>query len=187
MTYEKENYQDGPLELETLQEGPGLFPVQHRDVAARNMMIADREPQVPEHQLVPKLVLIDFGLAGWADNDYYAQQGNMYDIAMVMIHLIVADLALLGQVRNAYYNGIPTRAGLILPNDGVDPLPLLDPNLRDLLARMLNTHTGQRPELEQLFEEVRVGVSKDAAAYPGNPNETDDYIQELLQGLLNDA
>ncbi|KAI0189128.1 kinase-like domain-containing protein [Xylaria flabelliformis] len=187
MTYEKEDFEDGPLELETLQEGPTLFPVHHRDIAARNLMVADRELQVPEHQLVPKLVLIDFGLAGWADNDYYAQQGNMYEIAMVMVHLIIADLALQGQVRNAVHNEIRTRAGLILPDNGIDPLPLLDPDLRDLLARMLNTATGQRPELEQVFEEVRVGMLKDAAAYPGNPRETDDYIRELLQSLLNDA
>ncbi|TRX87855.1 hypothetical protein FHL15_011244 [Xylaria flabelliformis] len=184
MTYEKEGFEDGPLELETLQEGPGLFPVHHRDIAARNVMVADRELQVPE---LPKLVLIDFGLAGWADNDYYAQQGNMYEIAMVMVHLTIADLALHGQVRNAVHNGIRTRAGLILPDNGVDPLPLLDPDLRDLLARMLNTASGQRPELEQVFEEVRVGMLKDAAAYPGNPCETDDYIRDLLQGLLNDA
>ncbi|KAI1756269.1 kinase-like domain-containing protein [Xylaria castorea] len=188
LTHEKENFKGGPLELETLQPaGEDHFPLEHRDIAARNLMIADSEPTVPEHQLVPKLVMIDFGIATWAPNAYYAQLANMYGISMVMMYLIVVDRALRGQVRITNHNGIVTKAGLILPNNGVDPFPRLDPDLRDLLVRTLNNVDAQRPELPQVFEEVRVGMMKDASAYPGNIYETDDYIRGLLQRLLNDA
>ncbi|KAI0453481.1 hypothetical protein F5B21DRAFT_505339 [Xylaria acuta] len=187
MTYVNKGYKRGPLELETLQpDGEQYFPLQHCDIAARNLMIAEYELKVPEHQLVPKLVTIDFGISTWAVNPHYAQLNNMYQISMAVIGMIVVNLQLVA-TRVVNYNGIRTRAGVILPDNGVDPFPRLDPDLRNLLVRTLHDIEGQRPDLPQLLEETRVGMMKGASAYPGNPHETDDYIKELLQGLLHDA
>ncbi|RYC62208.1 hypothetical protein CHU98_g4010 [Xylaria longipes] len=172
---------------EITADGGFLHPLEHRDIAARNLMIGECEPTVPEHHLIHKLILIDFGVAEYANNAYLAQRGNMFQIARAIISLIIVDLRLGLAERIDDYNGIRTRAGTILPENGVDPFPRLDPDLRNLLVRMLNRFEGQRPDLAQVLEETRLGMMKDASAYPGNRHETDEYIQFFLQEFLHNA
>ncbi|KAI0468131.1 hypothetical protein F4859DRAFT_215631 [Xylaria cf. heliscus] len=190
MTYKRRGFRrGGRLELETFEAaGNQYYPLQHSDINARNLMIHDLEPRVPEHSLVPKLVMIDFGIATWAPTTYLAQLGNLHMVARVLVNLILVDVQLGGIERQVNYGGFRTRAGMIFPdNNGVDNFPNLDPALRDLLARMLNTIEANRPDLPQVFEEARRGMEKGEAAYPGNPNETDRHIRDLLQSLLHDA
>ncbi|KAI0206678.1 hypothetical protein F4808DRAFT_3006 [Astrocystis sublimbata] len=83
LTQENLDYRGGPLileELANLGDDSNFCPLRHNDVAPRNVMISNTEPEVPEHQLVPKLVLIDFGVARFDDSAFNAQSRNVYDL-----------------------------------------------------------------------------------------------------------
>ncbi|KAI0446881.1 hypothetical protein F4803DRAFT_546733 [Xylaria telfairii] len=189
MTHQKEGFTGGLLELELLSNARGkYYPLQHGDIYARNLMIANREPWVPEHQTVPKLSLIDFGSTKFVATPYQAELENMSMASRVVLNLVLVDLRLSGSEIVMNFNGIETRAGMILPGpDGVEKYPRLDPALRDLLVRALNVNKGQRPGLPELFAATRAGMKKGEDDYPGNPQETDANVRRVLQDLLHDA
>ncbi|KAH8168133.1 hypothetical protein CIB48_g116 [Xylaria polymorpha] len=127
LAHQKEGFQGGQPELEMLENSrEQYYPLEHGDIYARNLMIAEHEPGVPEHQTVPKLTLIDFGSAKFVATPYQAELENM---SMV----------------------------------------------------------SRRPGLPEMFAITRAGMMKGEADYPGNPQETDDHVRQVLQGLLHDA
>jgi hypothetical protein len=86
---------------------------------------------------------------------------------------------------------IRTNGGVILPKDGVNPYPRLDPTLRTLICACLAVTPGNRPGLPALTNMVRNAViSRDAQFYANNGimrGESDGEIQTLVNDLILNA
>ncbi|KAI1428123.1 hypothetical protein F5Y12DRAFT_711438 [Xylaria sp. FL1777] len=187
MTQRKEAPPEQPLELETpLREGQDQdhYLLAHHDIAARNIMIGDLEPRVPEHRLVNKLVLIDFGLADYTHAPRMAEVYNLTMVAREVIYLIHPAARMNEGFREC--EGIPTEAWELYPMNGINYFPRLDPELRRLLAESLS-EVPARPSVRETFRRTQLGVRKPAYAYANAESESDQAIQELLQHMLYDA
>lgn len=72
-----------------------------------------------------------------------------------------------------------------------DRMDNLDPDLRRLVIRCLATAMNNRPELEDLVEEVERNVSGKAATYYASyrygSNETNSEVARIMKELLHDA
>lgn len=108
-----------------------------------------------------------------------------------MLNIILRDHPrhLLRKTRT--YKGIETHAFSILPPLGGQqhPLPLLDPDLRDMIARCMAKQEGDRPTLPELLRVVENAVrTKRPATYaPNDARETDDAITEVVRKIIYDA
>ncbi|KAI3328581.1 kinase-like domain-containing protein, partial [Ustulina deusta] len=184
MTSKKEAPYGQPLELEIFHEDKEHYALAHNDIAARNIMFGDREPDVPEHRSVPKLVLIDFGLSqvkGWGSEAEYINLGM---VAREMICLINPSARVSGHFME--FNGFLTQAFEILPMNGVDMYPHLDPELRNLLVVALGPDES-RPTLQEMLRRTHIGVRKPASAYNSPEREADNIVNTLLQEMVYDA
>ncbi|KAI0115728.1 kinase-like domain-containing protein [Nemania sp. FL0031] len=191
MTYKKEGRVGGPLEIEKPQgRDTEHYRLTHRDIAERNIMVGSREPSVQTHRLAPKLVMIDFGLARRErrGNEEYSEERNLEDINCVMLNLI--DPGILRD-RAGYYlyewNGMNTMAAGLFDENR---LPLLDPELRSLLAESFQVYdddAARRPTLGETWIRTQQGMRKNPSEYRARIRETDEYIWALLQRLLYDA
>ncbi|KAK5630074.1 hypothetical protein RRF57_005789 [Xylaria bambusicola] len=193
MTYGKNAPYGGPLELEELQQDEPHLLLRHNDIAFRNLMFDDYEPQVPEHQTLPKVVLIDFGLATYIKRDGVPRAGeiadkyNMHECAKLMVKLIHPRAKVAGDLY-AYITNPPllTQAWEIIPDRyGYDHFPWVDNQLRYLLCEALGD-LNYRPSLQQMLRRTRRGALKSASAYgPRAPDESDAACQAILQQLLH--
>lgn len=143
---------------------------------------------VPEHILVPKLKMIDFGEAGEIQDAPRAIEKNLSDIAQEMMQLIKRRGLRYTTQYWEEYNGIATHAVDILPQNGIDPFPNLDPDLRNLLVQALRSDVENRPSLRQMLHRTREGAAKPASTYRRRALDESDYsIQLTFQQLLYDA
>ncbi|KAI0502807.1 hypothetical protein F5B22DRAFT_652717 [Xylaria bambusicola] len=193
MTYAKNAPHGGPLELEELQKDEPHLLLRHNDIAFRNMMFDDYEPEIPEHNAIPKLVLIDFGLAGYVKPEgiTHARAGeiaetyNMHQCAQLMVTLIHPHAQLAGNMY-AYIHDPPlrTQAWEIIPDrHGNDHFRWVDNELRYLLCEALGD-LQYRPSLQQMLRRTRRGAGKPASAYGARaPDESDLACQGILQLL----
>ncbi|KAH9907057.1 hypothetical protein F4778DRAFT_611877 [Xylariomycetidae sp. FL2044] len=177
---------EGAPRLERIpNDGRAPEEIVHGDLHTSNMMLGDTDPSVAEHRLVPRVKFIDLGAARVSAN---GTQENLYTIAERMMMLIGAPERW-GYHEMSQWNGYETFATDILPGTGGPTFPFLDEDLRDLLARSLAKEEGNRPNLQQTFQEVSDAVrTKTAASYaPDDARETDYHIRDVWRRLLHDA
>jgi hypothetical protein len=87
----------------------------------------------------------------------------------------------------APFNGKPTKAGAILPKNGVDPYPGIDRGIRALVARCLYQNRNDRPSLREAMDIAIAGVQKAPNAFPNPRQETNSAIRVFWQEFLYDA
>ncbi|KAI8623720.1 hypothetical protein F5Y19DRAFT_468348 [Xylariaceae sp. FL1651] len=165
-----------------------LRGIVHGDIAARNLVIGDRDPSLDEHQLVPQLKMIDFGRMHEDENKRLAVLENIFRVSMEIINLILGWQREMTILDTVIANGIRTCATDILSHAGVVRFPYLDPELRDLLIEATAVDPNFRPSLREMDRRVRNGMSKPPDLYPGRALEESNYaIETLLQQLTYDA
>ncbi|KAI0096865.1 kinase-like domain-containing protein [Nemania sp. FL0031] len=155
----------------------------HFDLHEANIVIGTME-DFPEHNLVPPLKLIDFGNSVLGENDTM----NIHDVGQVMHNLIRGDgFGTRGVQTN--YNGIETYATGILPHNGVDMFPRLDPDLRHLVALCLAVNPQNRPSTAELLYYCKLAVESKPPEWYGPYQfiETDEAISQTLQQLIYNA
>ncbi|KAK5624990.1 hypothetical protein RRF57_000706 [Xylaria bambusicola] len=191
MTYARGGPEPRSVELETPQENHTHLRLIHDDIAARNVMVGERDPLVPAHRATPKLVLIDFGLARTLpeNQEREAERRNLEAINLVMLDLINPPVTRQDQGLHPYeWNGIRTLARGLFSGRRTS---LLDPELRRLLAESFRIgNDGDpvgRPSLEETFERTRIGMLKPMESYRNRIREGDRYLRVSLQRFLNDA
>ncbi|KAI2626348.1 kinase-like domain-containing protein [Xylaria nigripes] len=176
---------------ETMPDGYPMLPaIVHRDIAPRNIMLANQDVSLQEHSVAPKLMLIDFGRAVVADPEFFHKTitRNLLDCAGLILLLINPYSYDIRSTRYRWFNGVKTLAVDILPSGVVNSYPDLDPELRDLLVEALAKDPAERPSLDAMFERTRAGMRKPASSYVGREQEeSDESITELLQTLIYDA
>ncbi|KAI0520867.1 hypothetical protein F5B22DRAFT_653807 [Xylaria bambusicola] len=191
MTYARECSGPRPVREETPQRNHTHLRLVHNDIAARNVMVGERDPTHQAHRHTPKLALIDFGLArSLPENlEREAESRNLYAINCVMLNLINPPLSQEGQPLYPYeFNGILTLARGLFNGRRTS---LLDPELRRLLAESFRIgDDGQpfgRPSLQETFERTRIGMLKPTESYRNRVREGDHYLRGSLQRFLYDA
>ncbi|KAI0970459.1 kinase-like domain-containing protein [Xylaria arbuscula] len=187
MTQRKAAPYDAPLQLEvpTEEYDEDSWTVTHNDIAARNIMIGDYEPDVPEHRIAPKLVLIDFGMA---DHRASARQSELYNLQQVMHEMMWLILPRVDMKTARECEGSRTHAWELYPRNGRNRAPNLDPQLRALLRDGMYEEFQERPSLREMFARTSIGAGKPATAYGARePDETDQAIRQVVQQLLYDA
>ncbi|RYP09316.1 hypothetical protein DL764_001363 [Monosporascus ibericus] len=91
--------------------------------------------------------------------------------------------------RKSIYKAIQTMATEILPTGDGQKYPMLDEELRDLLARCLAIQPDHRPRLQEMLQTIETAVkTKTAGAFGSyHTRETDETIKNVLQILVYDA
>ncbi|KAI1121860.1 kinase-like domain-containing protein [Nemania abortiva] len=156
----------------------------HRDMHGGNILIGVTG-DFPEHNVVPPLKLIDFGVAQLSDE---GDAQNIYDVGTRMFDLVRGSSFSTGGFVDEWA-GVRTVASYILPKDGVDPYPNLDPDLRHLIALCLAVDPSERPSAAELLHYCKLAVDQKPPEWYG-PNqalETDEGISLTLQALVYDA
>ncbi|KAI8965118.1 kinase-like domain-containing protein [Daldinia sp. FL1419] len=190
--------EDGTVESEIITGPLPDVGIAHSDLHCANVLLGE-SPDDIEHLISPILKVIDFGRAGeWSFIEFTGTtvHSNLWDIGKLMICLIrldersyVANLGN-GQVLIPHLgNTITTDGDSILPIDGPDAkYPWLDRDLGKLVCWCLATEPNDRPDLEELSNQVLTHVSlKRASSYPNDPEETDDYVSDIWKRMVHDA
>ncbi|TRX97983.1 hypothetical protein FHL15_001193 [Xylaria flabelliformis] len=191
MVFEQEKHKKGqPLVLETTPENGRHREFLHGDIASRNIMIGECDPEVEDHRITPILKYIDYGFSGPARNAEEAIRENLFNASVLILYLIHPDSAHLDFENLALeYKGIYTYAASIIPwPNGRNPCPYLDEELRDLLAEVFRVNPAQRPSIQEVFMRTQNGVAKPATSYRYREfEESDIAIDARLQQILHDA
>ncbi|RYP62606.1 hypothetical protein DL771_009649 [Monosporascus sp. 5C6A] len=196
------------LEEPRRDEEPGNFT--HTDLSIENVMLGNFIRTELEHSMAPILKVIDFGL----DRRFRTHSGaldmngvptNLRDIGQIMINIILLETypttpdgpsrgysRISGDDEYCY----ETDASAILPDDeGTNPFPYLDPDLRDKICECMAVEEEDRPDLAGLFDYVKDKVLSRGAEYWFERRhqydtgavywrETEIHIEWLLQSLL---
>ncbi|KAI0530009.1 hypothetical protein GGR58DRAFT_272772 [Xylaria digitata] len=195
MTQKKEGFEGGPLELENYVTDGNHYRLVHDDIAARNIMVDERDPLVSEHSIAHKLVMIDFGMARYEPEGAQenAEQINLRDVNLIMLSLINPealrimnmDLGEPGLDFGIFNDlGMNTFAAAVIPRH---KYPQLDAELRTLLYeswRFGEIGPEGHPSLSDTFRRTKTGMEKSHAAYGYSVRESDDYIRAILHHLL---
>ncbi|GAP91160.2 putative serine threonine protein kinase protein [Rosellinia necatrix] len=175
--------------METIEEDREPSRFRHNDVAFRNIMIGDRDPAgPPEHHMMAPLKLIDFGIMDEARSSKEAIGDNVWAISECMAEVITWNRNTAPYGLPVVHNGIVTAASHLLPRLGVNMLPDLDDELRDLVAQGMARNPDDRPTLPELLHRASQGMRKPAASYPGRElEESDERIAAILDDLIFNA
>ncbi|KAI1752022.1 hypothetical protein F4782DRAFT_547307 [Xylaria castorea] len=191
MAFEQETRKKGqPPVLEIIPEDRRHRLFVHDDIAGRNVMIGECDPEDEDHRVSPILKFIDYGMSRPARDAAEAILENLMPASIVMLHLISENTPLLDYSNvKVKYKGVTTYAANIVPiPGGFIPCPFLDEELRDLLAEVFRVNNAQRPPIQEIFMRIQNGMAKTAAAYPFREfEESDTTIEARLQQLLHDA
>ncbi|KAI0435973.1 hypothetical protein F4803DRAFT_557454 [Xylaria telfairii] len=182
----------GQLTLEAIPDGgqPGTFI--HGDLASRNIMIGESDPEVEDHRVTPILKYIDYGMSGSMKEAGPAVRFNLFQVAETMLWMISDErppVEAEGE-QITQWKGIYTFAVNIIPfPSGYDPCPHLDEELRDLIAETLRVTSASRPTPREIFMRIENGMKKTPEDYPPHRQyeESDEQIKARLQSLLHDA
>ncbi|KAI0185246.1 kinase-like domain-containing protein [Xylaria flabelliformis] len=171
-----------------LEEIPDTVPdlgIVHSDMHSNNVLIGSTG-DFPEHAVVPPMKLIDFGLSRTKDGAECDPQ-NLLDAGKQIYYLITGRYGRVG-IRYEDHHGVSTMAWEILPHSGQDPYPMLDNDLRTLVARCLAKEPADRPRLAEALEICKTAVEVRTPGYYGFnlALETDSAIRQLLQETLYD-
>ncbi|KAI0459941.1 kinase-like protein [Xylaria acuta] len=186
MAYPLERPEGSRSILETIPaDGPRASGVIHNDVAPRNIMIASGDG-LEEHHIEHMFKLIDFGSARVYDPPRGPRE-NIYDCAKTMFGML--DFIPIGSYPVVWKDGV-TRAGNILPPEDEpdnDPYPLIDLDLRDLIARCMYSDAAKRPSLQEALETGQRALAKDLDDFPEPDEETDESIRDFFQRYIFDV
>ncbi|KAI0977066.1 kinase-like protein [Xylaria arbuscula] len=178
---------DEPSILETIPtDGRPPFQLSHDDISLRNIMLGSLDG-LDEHKASPPIKLIDFGTATENSRDGESPMTtNITAVAQIIGDLIERETM---RERVAEWRGKRTHAGILLPDpSGNDPYPLVDPELRDLLARCMYENGKDRPSLVELLNITsRAVLTKTPEMFPDPTRETDAAIRQFWQELIYDA
>ncbi|KAI1457805.1 hypothetical protein F4805DRAFT_166226 [Annulohypoxylon moriforme] len=177
-----------PTELETIPaDGREQSQLVHGFLHTGNVMIGRGDGRFSEHTFGPTVKMIDLGGSAEATNGLGSRY-NLWDISGLMMCIITKSEAWAAN-PSSEYRGIVTSAGPIVGRFANNH-PLLDDDLRDLLARCLAENVAHRPSLRDLLTQVEHAVrTKTAQSFPLHirPHETDAAINEFLQSCVYDA
>ncbi|KAI0390127.1 hypothetical protein F5Y17DRAFT_446080 [Xylariaceae sp. FL0594] len=181
----------------------------HCDMHNENVMFGDAVPpdEDEEHSLVPIMKLIDFGTAREFTEDEGGMEAialNIYDIGCLAAELISLNTNKSIDLQHQVASGarrfvmtpgepeILTAAGFLLPKDnGVDPFPSVDLDLRRVVCACLAKESEDRPELEWLVNYATQAVAERTEEWykdrEHGHRETDQFIHSMLQDLMFNA
>ncbi|KAI0201990.1 hypothetical protein F4808DRAFT_423139 [Astrocystis sublimbata] len=186
-------------------DGPQRHALTHDDMHSENLMFGAFIPNDPdeEHAITPIMVLIDLGsmqkIVGDSDELYEAVYKNLYDIGTTMVELVTLDVGADQKLAFTEDDAVTFRfadrelmtdGGIILPYEGNDPYPGLDPMLRDLICACLGTHYSDRPTAGDLVDTLRSYIrARDGNFYAkhGYTGESDEEIRSTVSQLYFDA
>ncbi|KAK5625274.1 hypothetical protein RRF57_000990 [Xylaria bambusicola] len=156
----------------------------HGDMHPGNMLFGTIG-DFPEHDIVPPVKLIDFGLSF---RNPVGVMWNISDIAKNMMWLIIQRLVPLG-VWPLDYNDIVTEGAPLLDAQWAPKTRHLDPELLDILLRCLAQSPLDRPTLAQLLQVAKDAVQNRDQEYYGAEafQESDVSIQRFVQQYIYDA
>ncbi|KAI1390340.1 kinase-like domain-containing protein [Hypoxylon trugodes] len=203
MAWPVKNYKD--LETAKAIDPSGLA---HNDIHGDNLLFGSYM-RGREHGLSPILKLLDFGLADLSEEDSHArqhptgEQSNILDIGIMMASVIglqtdrkysgeemEVDLSELGRADDV----LSPAAGILedFDNGTPDPYPLVDKDLRLVLAACLAVDYRDRPTLEELERWAGAKIlNTDPNQYAhinrGREQETDERIHAIVQACIFDA
>ncbi|KAJ8125778.1 hypothetical protein O1611_g7859 [Lasiodiplodia mahajangana] len=155
--------------------------IMHLDFNNRNIMLTVDDG--PEHKIGVKAKLIDFGLA----NGRLGRSGspvNIFDAARTVATLATPRLGIPN--NTCEYKGLPTKGvNLVGTGEAPFPLPWLDPELRDFLARCLYAEEAHRPGLQEALQVAENAVrSKTAMSFPEPDLETESAVDAFIQEFV---
>ncbi|KAI1305725.1 kinase-like protein [Xylaria venustula] len=178
---------DQPSILETIPtDGRPPFQLNHGDIALRNIMLGSLDG-LDEHKASPPIKLIDFGSATEDSRRGESPVStNIRAIAQIIGDIIELDTM---RERLVKCRGKRTYAGILLPDpSGYDPYPMVDRELRDLLARCMYENWQDRPRLQELlYITSRAVLTKTPESFPDPAKETDAAIRQFWQRFIYDA
>ncbi|KAI3325952.1 hypothetical protein HD806DRAFT_552340 [Xylariaceae sp. AK1471] len=199
---------ENPQPVTERAEGEPHGGLIHGDMHDGNIMFGEMvlgDPDM-EHSITPILKLIDFGsmrmVTGSLDIQINAIRENIFDIGAIMVELVTLDQDNAGNIYPSDSNAVTFRMGqngpeiktngdLILPKNGVNPYPRLDPTLRNLICACLAVTPGNRPSLPALANVVGNAVmARNAQFYANNGirrGESDEEIRSLVNDLILNA
>ncbi|KAI0191860.1 kinase-like domain-containing protein [Astrocystis sublimbata] len=146
-------------------ENPGQL--MHNDLHDENIMIGDMDAL--EHSFFPIVKIIDFGQASELEGEG-AVEDNISAIGNIMKELIWGSRLYVDFLNNVPFKQVPD--------------PNLDEDLAALVTQCINGIPDERPSLRELLATIRPKLKQ---KYPDNPEETDEYITDLVQRNLLDA
>ncbi|KAI1743867.1 kinase-like domain-containing protein [Xylaria scruposa] len=172
-----------------LEEIPEILPdlgISHTDMHGNNILLGSAG-DFPEHAFIPPVKLIDFGLAKTNNGDE-GDPRNLLDIGKMIYYLIIGRYGPVG-LRIEDHRGVKTMASGILPQNGEDPYPELDDDLRTLVARCLAKEPADQPSLAEALLICKDAVETRTPEFYGLnlARETDSTIRQLLQELMYDV
>ncbi|KAI0095403.1 hypothetical protein F4814DRAFT_187787 [Daldinia grandis] len=197
---------DGKPQLETIGPGPARKIV-HNDLHDGNVMFGAFESDSDEeHDLVPIIKAIDFGLAREypAHRKSFQLNGepeNVFDFGVLMAAMSTLN-------RSSAFDLLPRREGADFYNPGGDEMPILvaasfmipdtepnntiEPELRYMIVSCTAVKPDERPTLADLEGRVTEMIEmRDEEWYKSynlnSRDESDDNIEEIIQELLFDA
>ncbi|KAI0965693.1 hypothetical protein F4678DRAFT_485183 [Xylaria arbuscula] len=172
MIYERQEPEPRTIEVEVPQRDHQHLRIVHDDIAARNIMIGERDLFVPDR------------------DQKRSEDNNLEAVNIIMLQLINPPV---DPANNVYtpvpWNGITTMAAGVFDGRRTS---LLDPELQTLIAESfrIGEERGEpfgRPSLAETFERTKRGMLKPVESYPNQFRETDDYIRIRLQRFIYDA
>ncbi|KAI4859475.1 hypothetical protein F4820DRAFT_466968 [Hypoxylon rubiginosum] len=190
---------------------PDKLELHHGDLNIQNILIGNLD--LSEHAFVNTLIIIDFGASSIEEDETKAGQAakvNISKMGEIMLNLIggrvMKSAAGSSNMNFITVEGQNTIRSWARDLDGLNPvykapastvaehkdrMDNLDPDLRRLVIRCLATAMNNRPELEDLVEEVERNVSGKAATYYASyrygSNETNSEVARIMKELLHDA
>ncbi|KAK8023919.1 hypothetical protein PG993_011985 [Apiospora rasikravindrae] len=200
-----------PTEIEIIDPSRPPLMLQHSDIHMNNVIFGELQHGSEEHDLVPAYKLIDFGVARDVDEDLFPP-GKFHNIipllpppfpssvpSLLMIRLFPTNqivMALIAKEYNwwsrwgAFMDGyIETDAyDLYMPGAELR-YPTLDPDLRQLIGRMMAKEEPHRIPIRDCLALATAAVrDKTADDYPANrAAKTDDAILGYIQRAFHDA
>ncbi|KAI1432973.1 hypothetical protein GGR50DRAFT_671207 [Xylaria sp. CBS 124048] len=157
----------------------------HCDMHTSNVLIGKID-SFREHNSVPPVKLIDFGLARQCSE---AMQRNIRDIAVVMVEIITGKFQPDLLLERTVYRDVATMATPLLPGpDGRFLFPSLNQCLRNLLILCLAVELADRPSLQDALATAERAVMGGEVELlgPDMDLETDEEIRRVVQELIYD-
>ncbi|KAK5624872.1 hypothetical protein RRF57_000588 [Xylaria bambusicola] len=138
----------------------------------------------PEHEIGVKARLIDLGLSQEYADICNGSPVNIFHAALTICCLVTPNEGISN--TTVIYQGLPTKAvNLVGTGDPPFPLPWLDPELRDILARCMDKDAPQSPGLQEALQVAQNAVhSKTAMSFPISDMETESAVNSFVQEFV---
>ncbi|KAI0010248.1 kinase-like domain-containing protein [Xylariaceae sp. FL0662B] len=178
----------------------------HGDMHLENFMFGGLDMNDLEHNLVPILKLIDFGLASDEEGDKPRLNRQVYEKFDKELEFyrynqpngvrnsgINANVIGIGMTMSALIHGMDTLEESPCREAMQEELPSLDNDLQLLILRCLAVDSKNRPTLQELVTKAYNAVlTRDAAFYnrmnlPNKADETDATIRRIVQNYILSA